>query len=344
MTDLSNIWRQNILKLKPYTSARDDFHGEAHVWLDANENPVETGLNRYPDPHQKALKQRIAELKGVQPDQIFLGNGSDEAIDLLVRAACVPGADKALLLPPTYGMYQVACNIHDVQTVEAPLDEDFQPYVEAIMPLLADPKMKLVFICSPNNPTGNLVDKDKVRAICAAAKGLVILDEAYVDLSPGGSMLPELAELPNLVILQTFSKAWGLAGLRLGMAFASPQVVEVLGKIKPPYNINILTQKTALEKLQDPQKVTDYVAEMAQERQKLTEELQQLSFVEQVYPSEANFLLVRVTEPKVTYQYLVDQGIVVRERSSAVAGCIRITIGTATENQELLQALKNYQP
>jgi len=340
MFDIDKLTRENIRRLKPYRSARDEYKGEAQVWLDANENPFESGLNRYPDPMQRALKEKISAIKKVDPQNIFLGNGSDEAIDLLMRAFCVPGRDRIMLFPPTYGMYTVSAAINDVALAEVPLDDSFQISLEKVVPLLADERLKMVFICSPNNPTGNLIPAEQIRTLAQNFHGLVVVDEAYIDFARTGGMLPHLKEIPNMVVLQTFSKAWGMAGIRLGMAFAGQAVIAVLNKIKPPYNVNGLTQKAALTKLDRLSGKAEEIRSMIRERDRLQRELQKLPPVLRVFPSDANFLLVRFTDAGRIYRQLAQKGVVVRDRSKVVPGCLRISVGTEKENQRLLDELK----
>lgn len=347
MFKLNDIIRPNVLKMKPYSSARDEFKGSANVFLDANENNLGSlagnNYNRYPDPHQKKLKTRIAEVKGVKPGQIFLGNGSDEAIDLLFRMVCRPGQDSMLHLPPTYGMYEVSANLNDVALQTVQLTEDFQVPVEEVL-LNVKPTTKIIFICSPNNPTGNLIEQGGIEDILRAFKGLVVIDEAYIDFADARSWTSRLHEFPNLVVLQTFSKAWGMAGLRLGLAFASEELVSVLDKIKPPYNINEATQELALQALEREEALKDMVEEIVQERELLMEALSSMPVVEHVYPSDANFILVKVISANEVYNYLLDNGIVVRNRSylPGCEGCIRISVGTLEENQILLKALVEF--
>jgi histidinol-phosphate aminotransferase len=339
--EIANLVRPNIRKLVPYSSARSEFKGKAEVFLDANENPFETGLNRYPDPLQWKLKVAISQLKGVPAEQIFLGNGSDEAIDLVVRIFCEPRQDHILILPPTYGMYQVSADIADVGIRSVSLTPDFQPDVEAIL-AAADEHSKILFICSPNNPTGNNVELERIRSLCAQFKGVVVVDEAYIDFSNQASCTSLLAEFPNLIVLQTFSKAWGMAGIRLGMAFASVEIIQLFNKVKPPYNINQLTQQIALEALETSQ--DDYrqlLSTLLSERERLIKGLGELKFVEKIFPSDANFILVKMDDPNGTYQYLVEEGIIVRNRNSVhlCAGSLRITVGRPEENDALLTAL-----
>ncbi len=329
--------RENIINAKPYSSARDDFSGENKVFLDANENPFNTGYNRYPDPHQKALKEKISTLKNIPVKNIFLGNGSDEAIDLVVRAFCDPGDDKVIMCPPTYGMYEVAARINDVEVVKVPLTKSFQLDVKNLLATNA----KMIFVCSPNNPTGNLIKKEGIKALLKNFRGIVILDEAYIDFSSESSMLSSLNEFSNLIILQTFSKAWGLAGIRLGMAFASEAIISTLDKIKPPYNISELTQQLALKQLENVARKNEVVSILREQRSKLIEKLSSAKSVLKIFPSDANFLLVKFNEPKIIYRFLLDNGIVVRDRSSVVDGCLRITIGTPDENQKLVELLNH---
>ncbi len=336
--------RPDLLHLQPYSSARSEYKGSAHIFLDANENPFEHhGLNRYPDPLQWALKQRIAAWRRVAPEQIFLGNGSDEAIDLLIRLCCRPGTDHIVVLPPTYGMYEVCAHISGVAVVHVPLQADFQINVEAVLATVI-PQSKLLFVCSPNNPSGNAFSLAEVEALVQGFPGLVVVDEAYVDFSAQPSALSLLLRYNNLAVLQTFSKAWGLAGIRLGMAFAQPELITWLNKIKPPYNISQLTQEAALKALQRLVQYQDEVRLILQEREQLANALAQLPVVERVFPSDANFLLVRVTDPYSLYNWLVSQGIIVRNRTNVLLceGCLRITVGTPAENRQLLQALANY--
>lgn len=340
MVDIQRLIRPNVRNLKPYSSARDEFKGSASVWLDANENPNNTGLNRYPDPLQWKLKARISELKNVPKENIFLGNGSDEAIDLLFRAFCEPGKDKAIICSPTYGMYQVSADINNVEVVDVPLTADWQLNLIAIESEFSDSSIKLLFICSPNNPTGNCMQRSDVLQLASNFSGLVVIDEAYIDFSEQESFVSELENHNNLVILQTLSKAWGLAGIRLGMAFANEEVIEVLNRIKPPYNVNQLTQEAALKKLNDLDGFQSEVNTILSERKRLGIELEKLKNVLHIYPSDANFLLVKFTQPKSIYNALTEQGIVVRDRSKVAEGCLRITVGTPEENAQLLAELK----
>lgn len=346
MFDLNNLLRDNIKRLVPYSSARDEFKGEASIFLDANENsfgsPLPRAYHRYPDPLQWKVKYRLADIKGVPPQNIFLGNGSDEAIDILFRAFCRPGIDNVVLCPPTYGMYEVSANINDVTVRKATLTADFQLDLDAIQAAI-DENTKLIFICSPNNPTANAIRKEDIEVILNNFEGIVVVDEAYINFSRQKTLIQELTEYPNLVILQTLSKAWGLAALRVGMAFAGEDIIDIFNKIKPPYNINQASQELALEALNNIDQVNGWIRETVQERGKLEQTLQQLPIVQQVYPSDANFLLVKTVDAKGIYNKLVEQGIIVRDRSRVelCAGCLRITIGTPEENITLLNALKN---
>ncbi|MDX5420321.1 MAG: histidinol-phosphate transaminase [Hymenobacteraceae bacterium] len=347
MFNLDSIVRPNVLRMKPYSSARDEFKGVANVFVDANENNLGSlageNYNRYPDPHQKKLKEVIAGIKGVKPTQIFLGNGSDEAIDLLFRMVCRPGQDSMLHLPPTYGMYEVSANLNEVELESVQLTPDFQIPVREVLKQVKD-TTKLIFICSPNNPTGNSIDPETIETILDNFDGLVVLDEAYIDFADSPSWTTRLEEFPNLVVLQTFSKAWGMAGLRLGMAFASEEIIALLDKIKPPYNINEATQELALKALQHTEELAYMVEEIVQEREMLTQALPTLEVVEKVFPSDANFLLVKVKDANGLYTYLLEKGIVVRNRSSlpGCEGCLRISIGTTEENQQLFQAMTDF--
>lgn len=346
---LNNLIRENIKKLLPYSSARSEFKGEASVFLDANENSagIPVGglqLNRYPDPYQLQLKKKLAEQKGVPPENIFLGNGSDEAIDLLYRAFCDPRTDNVIVCPPTYGMYEVSANINDVELKKINLlQETFQLDTEKILAAI-DERTKLIFVCCPNNPTGNGVKWKDIKLLLENFKGLVIADEAYIDFASYRSLIPELANYPNLVILQTFSKAWGLAGLRTGMAFASKEIIEIFNKVKPPYNLNGASQLLASEMLDNAERIKEQVRAIVEERGRIAEELTELDFVVKVYPSEANFLLVKVTDPSGVYAFLAERGIVVRDRTRTelCEGCLRITIGTKEENETLMNTLLNY--
>ncbi len=341
---LEQLVRPNILRLKPYSSARDEYSGhEASVFLDANENPYNTPHNRYPDPMQRELKAALARIKHVPATSIFLGNGSDEAIDLVYRAFCEPRVDNVVAIDPTYGMYQVCAEVNDVEYRKVLLDSHFQFSARAMLGA-ADEHTKLMFLCSPNNPTGNLLARTEVEALLQAFDGLVVLDEAYIDFAPEAGFLPQLAEHPNLIILQTFSKAWGCAALRLGMAFASQEIVDILNKIKYPYNVNLLTQRQALEMTYRLYEKDRWVDTLKAERTWLGRALQGVKCVQLVYPTDANFFLVKVTDAPALYSYLVECGIIVRSRHTvALCGnCLRITVGTHRENEQLISALKAY--
>ena len=340
MSMITNLIRKNIRQLKPYSSARDEFKGEAEVYLDANENPYPSAYNRYPDPLQLKLKQKLGLLKGLNPSQIFLGNGSDEAIDILIRAFCEPYQDSILITDPTYGMYSVAGEVNGVIIKRARLTADFELDTHSVFNTI-DETTKIIFLCSPNNPSGNLLNKNKVEEIVKTFSGLVVIDEAYIDFAKDKGFIEDLPTYPNLVILQTFSKAWGLAGLRLGMCFASEEIIQVLNKIKYPYNVNSYTQQKALEALAVPEQMKQWVNEILNERENLRKNLNQLKAVKRIYPSDANFLLVQMDNAKVAYNKLLNANIIVRDRSGVIRceNCLRITIGTPTENESLLEIL-----
>lgn len=343
--DINNLQRENIKNLKPYSTARDEYKGQASVFLDANENgygsPLDVNFNRYPDPLQLDLKDAISKIKGVPIENTFLGNGSDEAIDLLFRAFCEPGKDNVIILPPTYGMYEVSAGINNVEARKVNLLPNFQLDLEKIAEAI-DEHTKLIFICSPNNPTGNSIIRTDIETVLANFNGLVIIDEAYINYAKQRTFIQELTEYPNLVILQTFSKAWGLAALRLGMAFAARPVIDILNKVKPPYNINQATQDLALKALENIAQVNEWIKITVAERENLSEELISLPIVKKVHASDANFILIEVIDALKTYDALVNQGIIVRDRSKVTLceGCLRITIGTPQENEILLNALK----
>ena len=338
---IQHLVRPNIQRLTPYASARSEFKGQADVFLDANESPYDTGYNRYPDPLQQKLKAALSALKGVAPEHMFLGNGSDEAIDLLMRIFCEPGEDHIVILPPTYGMYKVSADIANVAVREIPLlPGRFQPDAAAIL-AKADQHSKLLFLCSPNNPTGNSFPPDLVRELLANFPGIVVVDEAYIDFSAQQSATRWLGEFPNLVVMQTFSKAWGLAGIRLGMAFASEEIIGYFNKVKPPYNVNQLTQEAALKALGNKATKEKQVQQVLGQRALLQQYLGGLPFVQRVYPSDANFLLVKMEDARAVYDYLVEQGIIVRDRSRVTLcdDCLRITVGTPEENERVFRAL-----
>lgn len=339
---MNNFIRKNIQQLVPYSSARDEFAGEATIFLDANENPYPSPYNRYPDPLQKKLKVRLSELKNIQPSQFFIGNGSDEPIDLLIRACCEPNQDSILITEPTYGMYRVCADINAVRVQCVPLLPDFQLDTEQILGSIT-PSTKIIFLCSPNNPSGNLLERARIEKIIQRFNGLVVIDEAYIDFANDRGFVSELSRYSNLVILQTLSKAWGLAGLRLGICMAPEEIINVLNKIKYPYNINVLTQQLACDTLLTSDQMRSRVALILLEREKLRAALSSLKLVIKIFPSDANFLLVQVQHAKSVHQRLLKKGIVVRDRSSAPGceECLRITVGTPEENEVLINALKN---
>ena len=353
--EITNFFQEHILALTPYASARDEYTGTEGVFLDANENPYSSAdgqpYNRYPDPNQWAVKTRIGEIKGVQPNQIFLGNGSDEPIDLLIRAACEPRHDNILIMPPTYGMYQVCADVQNIKTLKVPLTPDFQIDTDAVSAAVNE-NTKIVWICSPNNPSGNLLARQAIIEILKNFAGLVVVDEAYIDFAlsskpdqtPDISFVSELGNYSNLVVLQTFSKAWGLAGLRLGMAFASAEIIKVLTKIKYPYNINVLTQRALLETLNHETHKNELVQNILTQREILRGALLLLPFVVHIYPSNSNMLLVRFEDSKAVFDYLLGQKIIVRDRSKVLLceGCLRISVGTEQENQSLIDTLNGF--
>ncbi|MFH0759632.1 MAG: histidinol-phosphate transaminase [Bacteroidota bacterium] len=341
---IQKLVRENIRTLVPYASARDEFSGPASVFLDANENPHNPPLNRYPDPRQRELKQQIALVKDQLPGNLFLGNGSDEAIDLLFRVLCDPGMDNVITVDPTYGMYRVSAGINDVSCRSVMLREDFSLDIRKVLDA-ADDRTKMIFLCSPNNPTSNSLERGAILELIGRAPGMVVVDEAYIDFSRKESLLSLVPEKKNLVVLQTFSKAWGLAGIRLGMAFAHPELIGYLTAIKYPYNVNTLTIQEAMRSLGQGNKSALWVEGILQERDILYKRLGKLDFVEKVYPSDANFLLVKMDRPREVYAFLMDRGIIVRDRSSVPLcdGCLRITVGTEGENSRLLEALELYE-
>lgn len=345
--NIQSILRENIKNLTPYSSARHEFKGKASVFLDANENaygsPLDKDFNRYPDPLQISVKEAISKIKGVPVANTFLGNGSDEAIDILIRAFCNPGHDNILILPPTYGMYEVAAAINDVEIKRVNLNSEYQLDLDKIAENI-DEHTRIIFVCSPNNPTGNSIYREDIETLLANFNGLVVVDEAYINYSRQKSFIQELTEYGNLVVLQTLSKAWGLAGLRVGIAFASEEIIEVFNKIKPPYNINQSSQELALKGLQQVDTVNKWILETTLERDRLIEKLAVLPFVERIYPSDANFILVKTQDGHSVYNYLAEREIIVRDRSkvSLCEGCLRITIGTPAENDLLIETLNNY--
>ncbi|HET9570039.1 MAG TPA: histidinol-phosphate transaminase [Bacteroidales bacterium] len=341
MMKLNELIRPNIYKLKPYSCARDEFQGEASAYLDANENPLNAPWNRYPDPLQKSLKEKVAALKGVRTEQLFFGNGSDEPIDLIVRIFCEPGVDNIVAMDPSYGMYEVCADINQIEYRKVALNEDFT--LDSTKLLAAkDSKTKVIFLCSPNNPTGNDLNINQIIKIIDHFEGIVVVDEAYIDFSSRDSFLKTLDKYPNLIVLQTFSKAWGMASVRLGMAFASPEIIHYLNKVKYPYNINLLTQNFVAAELENLDRKNDWVDLILQQRSFLISALEKLPVVQHIFPTDANFVLVRVVDANAVYRFLVDEKIIVRNRNSVTLcqGCLRITVGIPEENELLINALK----
>ena len=344
---LDKLLRENIKNAKPYSSARDEYKGKEGIFLDANENPYGSAaagdFNRYPDPLQWEIKEILSNIKRVEPEKIFLGNGSDEPIDLIIRMVCRPGKDNIIILPPTYGMYEVSAAISDVEIRQVPLTEDYQLRPEEILKAV-DENTKVIFICSPNNPTGNIMNKKDVEQILKGFNGIVVVDEAYIDFAPSSSLLSELDQFPNLIVLQTLSKAWGMAGLRLGMAFASKEIISVYNKIKYPYNINIATQQFVKEGLMNILNKEKMVAQILEQREKLGEELKKLPFVSKVYPSDANFLLVKMDKAPKIFEFLIGNKIITRDRSKVrlCEDSIRISVGTEKENEALMKKLSEW--
>ena len=341
--NLQNLVRANIQKLQPYSSARDEYKasGTEMIFLDANENPFENGVNRYPDPQQRDLKSALAKLKNVNQEQILLGNGSDEVLDLIFRAFCEPGVDNVITLPPTYGMYKVLAEINNIKNREVLLTEEFQLDVKSILKSV-DEQTKLLFICSPNNPTGNAFDARAIKALLENFNGIVVIDEAYIDFSSYETWIGFLDLYPNLIITQTLSKAYGMAGIRLGVCYASSAIISVLNKIKPPYNVNELTQQKALERVLAVDEVFDEVESILEERNRLMIALQEIKFIKEIYPTDANFVLVKVDDANERYQELIEKGIVIRNRTTQplCENTLRFTIGTSVENKKLIEALK----
>ena len=347
MFNLDQLTRANIKKLTPYSSARDEFSGEAKVFLDANENSLGSPLlkwyNRYPDPHQQLIKQKLSAVKGILPEHIFLGNGSDECIDILFRCFCEPGKDNVIICPPTYGMYEVSAHINDIDIRKAPLLPDFQLDLVHLENLI-DANTKIIWLCSPNNPTGNSLSRTDIEMVLNNFNGIVVIDEAYINFARQKSFVQELKEYQNLVVLQTLSKAWGLAGLRLGMAFASQAIIEVMNKVKPPYNINQATQELVLKALEEVGQVNDMIKLLVDMREALAEVFISMPTVETVYPSDANFILVKIAEARKVYEFLLTKGIVLRDRSNVQLcdNCLRITVGTEQENTQLVDAMQEW--
>lgn len=342
MKDLKDLTRPNIWSLAPYSSARNEYSGHvAHVFLDANENPFNDPLNRYPDPLQLEVKEKIMALKHVPVENIFLGNGSDEAIDLVYRCFCEPGKDNVVAIEPTYGMYRVCADINNVEYRPVLLDDNFQIKAQQLLDA-CDENTKVIWICSPNNPTGNNINRDEIAKVLLGFEGIVIIDEAYIDFSSEPSMTKVLNQCPNLIVLQTLSKAWGSAAIRLGMAFASADIINIFNKVKYPYNVNILTQEKALERLNNTFEVENWVRVLLQERSRMAQAFTELPICKKVYPTDANFILIEVTDAQAIYDYLVNKGIIVRNRTRITLchNCLRVTIGTKQENNELLAALR----
>jgi len=346
--DIDNIVRENIKKLKPYSSARSEYRGDAEVFMDANENaygsPLDENYNRYPDPLQWELKKELSKIKGVPPQNIFIGNGSDEVIDIAFRIFCKPGKDNVIVCPPTYGMYKVCADINDVEAREVLLTEDFQLNVEGILSA-ADANTKLLFICSPNNPTGNDMNRMDIELLLNNFPGLVIIDEAYINFSRQKTFIQELTEYENLIVMQTLSKAWGLAALRLGLGFASEKIIDLFNRVKPPYNVNLSSQQLGIKALANIKEVNEKILNTIRQRNWVHDQLQQFNFVQIIYTSDANFILVKVDNADKLYQYLLLHRIIVRNRSKEplCSNCIRITIGTEQENQQLINTLKSYE-
>ncbi|WCC43935.1 histidinol-phosphate transaminase [Tenacibaculum finnmarkense] len=339
MFNLDKIVRPNIQKLKAYCSARDEFKGTAEVYLDANENPFGI-LNRYPDPKQTKIKKRLSEIKNVAENQIFIGNGSDEVIDLAFRIFCEPSKDKAVTFSPTYGMYDVSANINDVELIKQPLVNDFQISLNQLQPYLDMEDVKIIFICSPNNPTGNCFDDETIEYILENFNGIVLIDEAYIDFSSRASYSTKLEKYPNLIVSQTFSKAWGLAGVRVGVAYANQQVIDLYNKVKPPYNVSILNQEAVLKSLNNLDDFEINKNNIINEKETLINELKKIDFVKKIYPSEANFILIEVKNATEIYRKLVAEKIIIRNRTTLIDNCLRITVGKSEENRKLITALK----
>ena len=337
--DIKNLVRKNILNLKPYSSARDEFEGENGIFLDANENPFGE-LNRYPDPYQLKIKQKLSELNQISTENIFLGNGSDEVIDLAFRIFCEPKKDKILTFSPTYGMYEVSANINDVELINVELNEDFQIDLESLKPYLNDENLKIIFICSPNNPTGNSIKN--IEYILENFNGIVFIDEAYIDFSPEESFTNQIKNYPNLIVSQTFSKAWGMASVRVGIAYASEEIIKFYNKVKPPYNISQLNQDAILNTLNDEKinQVSENIKIILEEKKSLIQNLKKLNLVKTIFPSDANFVLIAVDNADLVYQELVNQNVIIRNRNSVIKNCLRITVGSPEENLKLIETLQ----
>jgi len=344
MIDIKKLIRPNVKVLKPYSSARDEYQGnsDAMVFLDANENPFENGVNRYPDPQQRSVKSLLSEIKGIPQQNILLGNGSDEVLDLIFRAFCEPNEDNIITLPPTYGMYSVLANINAIGIKTVQLSADFQPKVDEILNI-ADSNSKLLFLCSPNNPTGNSFEAQSIERLIKAFKGVVVIDEAYIDFSKEESWIRRLNEFPNLIVTQTLSKAYGMAGIRLGICYASEEIISVLNRIKPPYNVNELTQQKAIKQLEETKITQQQVQVILEERTVLIDKLSEMDFIFKIYPSDANFVLVKVDDATKRYNQLIEKGIVIRNRTTqpGCENCLRFTVGTPAENEILINTLKS---
>lgn len=338
--DIKNLVRKNILNLKPYSSARDEFEGENGIFLDANENPFGE-LNRYPDPYQLKIKQKLSELNQISTENIFLGNGSDEVIDLAFRIFCEPKKDKVLTFSPTYGMYEVSANINDVELINLDLNDNFQIDLETLKPYLNDENLKIIFICSPNNPTGNSIKN--IKYILENFNGIVFIDEAYIDFSPEESFRNQIKNYPNLIVSQTFSKAWGMASVRVGIAYASDEIIKFYNKVKPPYNISQLNQAAILNTLNDENinQVSENIKIILEEKKSLIQNLEKLDLVKTIFPSDANFVLIEVDNANLVYQELVNQNVIIRNRNSVIKNCLRITVGSPDENKKLIETLQN---
>jgi histidinol-phosphate aminotransferase len=338
--NIQNLVRKNILNLKPYSSARDEFQGKDGIFLDANENPFGE-LNRYPDPYQRRIKEKLSELNQISKENIFLGNGSDEVIDLAFRIFCEPGKDKVLAFSPTYGMYEVSANINDVELINLNLNEDFQIDLEALKPYLQDENFKIIFICSPNNPTGNSIQN--IKYILENFNGIVFIDEAYIDFSPEESFKNQIKNYPNLIVSQTFSKAWGMASVRVGIAYASEEIIKFYNKVKPPYNISQINQDAILNTLNNEKinRVLENIKIILEEKKFLIENLEKLNLVKKIFPSDTNFILIEVDNADSVYQELVNQNVIIRNRNSVIKNCLRITVGSPEENKKLIKTLQN---
>jgi histidinol-phosphate aminotransferase len=340
MVNISKLVRNNIISLTPYSCARDEYKGTTGIFLDANESPY-GNLNRYPDPYQKELKDAISEYKKISAEKIFLGNGSDEIIDLCMRIFCNPGADKILIFPPTYGMYEVSAAVNDIRITRVPLNSDFQIDMPGLKKVLSDKNLKIIFICSPNNPTGNSMNRADIETILENYKGIVLIDEAYIDFSEKQSFINLIDKYPNLIIMQTFSKAFGMAAARIGMAFSGNEIIQLFNKVKPPYNISTINQKAVLKRMKNAKDLKDIITKIRNEKSRVLASIVKMKIVQGIYPSDANFLLVKVKDANYIYNALVNKNIITRNRTSVVENCIRITIGKRSENNILIKTLKS---